>query len=64
VKKYWFRCTNRGGGRGSGNRLEPLARWVQRCFMWMMGFEYKQILEAVKNGIEANLDNVEGMELV
>jgi hypothetical protein len=30
VKKYWFRNTSRGGGRGSGNRLLPLARWLQR----------------------------------
>jgi hypothetical protein len=64
VKRYWFWCTNRGGGRGSGNRLEPLAQWVQRHFVWMMGFEYDQILEAVKNGIEVDLDNIEAMELV
>jgi hypothetical protein len=64
VTKYWFRCTNRGGGRGSGSRLEPLAQWVQRCFVRMRGFEYEQILDAVKNGMEANLGNVEGLELV
>jgi hypothetical protein len=65
VKKYWFRCTNRGGGRGSGNRLKPLAQWLQRRFVWMMGFDYGQILEAVKNGDrEVDLDNVEGIEFV
>jgi hypothetical protein len=62
IKKYWFRCTNRGGGKGGGNRLEPMARWLQRRFVWMMGFEYEQILEAVKNGTEVDLDNVEGTD--
>jgi hypothetical protein len=64
VKRYWFRCTNLGGDHCSGNRLEPLSQWVQHHFVWMMGFEYKQLLEAVKNDIEVDLDNYEGMEHV
>jgi hypothetical protein len=65
VKRYWFQCTNRSGGCGLGNHLKPLAQWLQRHFVWMMGFEYEQILEAVKNGNqEVDLDNIEGMELV
>jgi hypothetical protein len=64
IKRYWFRCTNRGGGRGCGNWLQPLARWVQRRFVWMMGFQYEQILASVKNGIEVDYDNIEGMDIV
>jgi hypothetical protein len=64
IKRYWFWCTNRGGSKGSGNHLQPLARWVQRCFVWMMGFKYEQILAAVKNDIEADLDNIQGMDIV
>jgi hypothetical protein len=47
----------------SGNRLQPLARWVQRRFVWMMGFEYEQILLAVKNDTEVDLDNIQGMDI-
>jgi hypothetical protein len=64
IKRYWFRCTNRVGGKGCGNHLQPLARWLQRLFVWMMGFEYKQILAAVKNQIEVDLDNIQGMYMV
>ena len=64
IKRYWFRCTNRVGGKGCGNHLQPLARWLQRLFVWMMGFEYKQILAAVKNQIEVDLDNIQGMDMV
>jgi hypothetical protein len=65
VKKYLFWCTNPGGGHGLGNHLEPLAQWIQHCFVWMMGFKYEQILKAVKNGLEeVDLDNIEGLELV
>jgi hypothetical protein len=64
IKRYWFRCTNRGGGRGCGNRLQPLARWVQRRFVWMMGFQYEQILATVKNGLEVDYDNIEGMDII
>ena len=60
VKRHWFRCTNRGGGKGGGNRLEPLARWLQRRFVWMMGYNYEQILEAVKNNTQVVLDNIVG----
>jgi hypothetical protein len=63
IKRYWFRCMNQGGGKGSGNHLQPLARWVQRRFIWMMGFEYKQILAAIKNDIEGDLDNIQGMDI-
>jgi hypothetical protein len=30
----------------------------------MMGFEYEQILAAVKNQIEVDLDNIQGMDMV
>jgi hypothetical protein len=29
-----------------------------------MGFEYEQILAAVKNQIEVDLDNIQGMDMV
>jgi hypothetical protein len=58
IKKFWFRCTNRGGGK-SKNRLEPLARWILRRFVWMMGFEYEYIFDVVKNGLDVNLDDME-----
>jgi hypothetical protein len=59
IKRHWFWCTNRGGGEGRSNRLLPLARWSQRRFAWMMGFEHEQMLVAVKNGTDADLDDVE-----
>jgi hypothetical protein len=30
----------------------------------MMGFEYEHILAAVKNQIEVDLDNIQGMDMV
>jgi hypothetical protein len=59
IKRCWFRCANRGGGEGRGNRLLPLARWSPHRFAWMMGCEHEQMLAAVKNGTDADLDNVE-----
>jgi hypothetical protein len=54
-----------GGGCGLGNSLKPLARWLQCGFVWMMGFEYEQILEVLKNGNqEVEIDNIERVEFV
>jgi hypothetical protein len=62
TKRYWFWCTNQGGRKGCGNFLQLLRRWVQRHFVWMMGFEYEHISAAVKNQID--LDNSQGMDIV
>ena len=43
VKTYFFRCTNKGGGGGKGDRhktkLEALAKWLQRRLMWLLKLE-------------------------
>jgi hypothetical protein len=64
IKRCWFRCTNRDRGKGCGNRLQPLARWVQRRFVWMMGFQCEQIFETVKNVMAVDPDDVEGMDIL
>ena len=58
IKRYWFRCTNRGGGKGGGNRLEPMARWFQRRFIWMMGYEYEHMLDVVNAATAADLEDI------
>ena len=59
IKRYWFRRTNRGGGKGGGNRLEPMAQWLQGRFIWMMGYDYDHMLKVVKNVTAADLDDIE-----
>jgi hypothetical protein len=59
VKKYWFRCTNRGGGRGSKNRLVPLARWLQRRMIWMSGLSYEDIKKNVKEGVDFDVEAID-----
>ncbi len=56
VKKYWFCCTNRGGGRGSKNRLVPLARCLQRRMIWMSGIIYEEIKTKVKAGVDFDIE--------
>jgi hypothetical protein len=56
VKKYWFRATNRGGGRGSRNRLLPVARWLQRRMVWMTGTSFQEMKERLKTGDVIDLD--------
>jgi len=58
IKRYWFRCTNRGGGKGGGNHLEPMARWLQRRFIWMMGYEYEHMLDVVNAATAADLEDI------
>lgn len=38
IKSFFFRRTQRGGGKGIGtsNRLEPHARWQQRKMYWLL----------------------------
>lgn len=36
-RSYFFKRTNRAGGRSSGNYLRPIARWLQRRIMWILG---------------------------
>jgi hypothetical protein len=59
VKKYWFRCTNRGGGRGSKNRLIPLARWLQRRMVWMSSLPYDEIKRKVAAGEDFDIDAID-----
>jgi hypothetical protein len=48
VKKFDFRRTNQGGGRGDGNRLRPVARWLARRLVWMTGKTFEEIKAVVK----------------
>ncbi len=47
LKQVYFRRTGRGGGRYNATkaRLLPLARWLQRRFVWML----------VRNNLEAEI---------
>jgi hypothetical protein len=48
AKLYYFRRTTRGGGRGSKNRAEPLARWLLRRLVWMSGVSWDEIVGGAK----------------
>jgi len=57
VKKFFFRRTNRGGGRGSKNRLLPLARWLSRRFAKMTGATYEEMKSKVEQLERADFEN-------
>jgi hypothetical protein len=44
AKLYYFRQTTRGGGRGSKNRAEPIARWLLCRVVWMSGVSWEDIV--------------------
>jgi hypothetical protein len=49
VKVFYFRRTNRGGGRSSEcNRTRQMARRFGRRLIWMSGFTYEEITETNK----------------
>jgi hypothetical protein len=48
AKLYYFRRTTRGGGRGSKNRAEPIARWLLRRLVWMSGVSWEDIVDGAK----------------
>ena len=48
LKTFYFRRTSRGGGAGNkgtgtNSRILPIARWVSRRVIWMMGTSYDDI---------------------
>ncbi len=64
VKKYWFRCTNQGSGRGSGNRLKPMVKWFQQRLLWMTGIPFAKRQVNVKSGEEFNLEDLDDMDML
>jgi len=50
LKQYCFRRSNRGGGRGSGNRLEAIIHHRSRLFAFMIG----ESLEEMKDKLKEN----------
>jgi hypothetical protein len=56
AKLYYFRRTTRGGGRGSKNRAEPLARWLLRRLVWMSGASWEDIAAGAKAAAASMMD--------
>jgi hypothetical protein len=48
LKQYCFRRSNRGGGRGSGNRLEAIIHHRSRLFAYMIGETLEEMKETLK----------------
>lgn len=44
LKAVFFRRTSRGGGRKK-SRLKPIARWLQRRMMWLIGLTKEKAQE-------------------
>jgi len=53
LKTFFFRRTGRGGaahkGKGPKSKIIPIVRWLSRCMLWMMGYEYDCILLELDN---------------
>jgi hypothetical protein len=58
LKVFYFRRTNRGGGRGDGSRVRQIARWMARRIVWLAGIEYNEIKTEME-GHEVTTDSVE-----
>jgi len=48
LKQYCFRRSNRGGGRGSGNRLEAIIHHRSRLFAYMIGESLEEMKQKLK----------------
>lgn len=59
AKLFYFRRTTRGGGRGSKNRAEPLARWLLRRLVWMSGVSWEEIVAGAKAAAAASMATIE-----
>jgi hypothetical protein len=60
LKTFYFRRTQRGGHSGTGakTKLKPVAWWLQRRMVWMMGTDYNTIVEYTSyNRSESNSDS-------
>ncbi len=48
LKTFFFRRTGRGGagnkGTGKKSKIIPIARWLSRRMLWMMGYDYDRVL--------------------
>ncbi len=49
LKTFFFRRTGRGGAgnRGTGikSKIIPIARWLSRRVLWLMGYDYDRVVE-------------------
>jgi hypothetical protein len=45
LKTFFFRRTQRGGGRGRRTKLQPIARWLQRRMLFMGGMTEGEMIE-------------------
>jgi hypothetical protein len=43
LKVFYFRRTNRGGGRGDCSRVRQIARWLARRLIWFSGIDYSDM---------------------
>jgi hypothetical protein len=63
LKQYCFRCSNRGGGNGSSNRLEAIIHHCSRLFAYMIGKTLEEMKGKLKeNNIIVTSGEVKNME--
>jgi hypothetical protein len=57
LKVFYFRRTNRGGGRGDCSRVRQIARWLGRRLIWLSGIEYTEMKSNYLTGYD--IDEIE-----
>jgi len=49
LKTFFFCHTGRGGvgnhGTSMKSKIIPIARWLSRCVLWLMGYDYNMVLD-------------------
>jgi len=52
LKTFFFHRTGRGGAGNCGTSMKskiiPIAQWLSRCVLWLMGFDYDKVLEQLQ----------------
>jgi hypothetical protein len=57
LKVFYFRRTNRGGGRGELSRVNQIARWLGRRLVWFSGIEYNMMNTAALQNSSIDAQN-------
>jgi len=58
LKTFFFCCTGRGGAGNCGtsmkSKIKPIARWLSRRVVWLMGYDYDTIVQELAKLEHAN----------
>jgi len=61
LKTFFFRRTGRGGagnkGKGKKSKIIPIARWLSRRMLWMMGYDFDRVSQELHEVVYDDFDS-------